>query len=144
MALLSRLIFRNSLFGIVRGQVVCRLMSGQSFKTDLHTDNLYPGSNSKDRFSVKKAIPSDHPSGFNGIINIDELQVTLDFSELIDALISLTDIHFSYSFPIALIFLTAINPIEQVENHCFKVTRDNNDLNCPFTTNCFPDFLRHK
>jgi hypothetical protein len=110
MALLSRLIFRNSLFGIVRGQVVCRQMSGQSFKTDLHTDNLYPGSNSKDRFSVKKAITSDHPSGFNGIINIDELQVpTLDFSELIDALISLADINFSYSFPIALIFLTAIN-----------------------------------
>jgi hypothetical protein len=46
-----------------------------SFKSDLHTDKLYPGSDNKDRLAVKKVDPSDHPAGFNGVINISELKV---------------------------------------------------------------------
>ena len=48
-----------------------------SFKTDLHTDQLYPGSNFKDRFCVKKIDPKDHPVGYNGVINFDEVKVCL-------------------------------------------------------------------
>jgi hypothetical protein len=53
----------------------CRLIFSRNFKTDLNVENLYPGSSVKDRFSVKKVDPEGHPSGFNGIINFDEVKV---------------------------------------------------------------------
>ncbi len=75
-----RLLNRSVWIKVLRYPLLCRQAStsGQTFKTDLHTDNLYPGSNWNDRFTVKKSsIPSEHPSGFNGVINISELQVNI-------------------------------------------------------------------
>ena len=80
-----RILSRSSWFKVLRCPLLCRhaSTSGQTFKTDLHTDNLYPGSNWKDRFAVKKtSIPSDHPSGFNGVINISELQVKVNAEKI--------------------------------------------------------------
>ena len=46
------------------------------FKSEIHTDNLYPGSKVTDKFSViQPPSPSNLPS-FNGVIPVKELEIT--------------------------------------------------------------------
>merc|ERR1712223_2126942 len=51
-------------------------LSKRSFKSEIHTDNLYPGSKVSDKFDVPQYPSSSDIPSFNGVIPIKELELT--------------------------------------------------------------------
>ena len=51
-------------------------LAKRSFKSEIHTDNLYPGSKVSDKFAVPEYPSSSDLPSFNGVIPIKELELT--------------------------------------------------------------------
>ena len=51
-------------------------LSKRSFKSEIHTDNLYPGSKVSDKFAVPQYPSTPDIPAFNGVIPIKELELT--------------------------------------------------------------------